>query len=87
MSYNDACSQLSFGGKVRIEYVNLLEEKGEIIRKEGMHITWVTDFPLFEEGNEAGVLQTVHHPFTSPHPEDIHLLETSPLSVCIKLFF
>jgi aspartyl-tRNA synthetase len=39
--------------------------------------TWVTDFPLFEIG-EDGRPNPVHHPFTSMHPEDLALLETEP---------
>lgn len=39
---------------------------------------WVTDFPLFMRGDQ-GQLEACHHPFTAPHPEDIHLLEESPL--------
>jgi aspartyl-tRNA synthetase len=39
---------------------------------------WVTDFPLFEKDPETGALGAVHHPFTSPLPEDVTLLETAP---------
>jgi aspartyl-tRNA synthetase len=42
---------------------------------------WVTEFPLFEGIDEDGHLQAAHHPFTMPHPEDIELIETDPLSV------
>jgi aspartyl-tRNA synthetase len=39
---------------------------------------WVTDFPLFEKDPATGALGAVHHPFTAPHPDDIHLLDTAP---------
>jgi aspartyl-tRNA synthetase len=41
---------------------------------------WVVDFPMFET-DDAGGVQAVHHPFTSPKSEDAHLLESEPLSV------
>lgn len=39
--------------------------------------TWVTDFPLFERAGD-GHLTPMHHPFTSPHPEDVGLLDSAP---------
>jgi len=41
---------------------------------------WVTDFPMFEL-DETGELTSSHHPFTSPHADEIDALETDPLSV------
>ena len=38
---------------------------------------WVIDFPMFEDDGEGG-LTAMHHPFTSPNPEDIDLMETRP---------
>jgi aspartyl-tRNA synthetase len=38
---------------------------------------WVTDFPLFGR-NDDGSVSSVHHPFTSPHPDDLHMLESEP---------
>ncbi|RFS18366.1 aspartate--tRNA ligase [Emticicia sp. C21] len=40
---------------------------------------WVLDFPLLEYGEEENRWFAMHHPFTSPKPEDIPLLETADL--------
>jgi len=42
---------------------------------------WITDFPLLEWSEEEGRFMALHHPFTSPHPEDLDLLEKSPEKV------
>ena len=39
---------------------------------------WVVDFPLLELDEESGRYHAMHHPFTSPKPEDMKLLETEP---------
>jgi len=39
---------------------------------------WVVDFPLLEWDLETNRYHAMHHPFTSPKPEDIALLETDP---------
>ena len=39
---------------------------------------WVVDFPLLEFDEESGRYHAMHHPFTSPKPEDMHLLDTEP---------
>ena len=39
---------------------------------------WVLDFPLLEWNEDAERWHAMHHPFTSPKPEDIHLLESNP---------
>ena len=42
---------------------------------------WVVDFPMYEWSDEENRLMAMHHPFTSPKPEDIPLLDTDPASV------
>ena len=39
---------------------------------------WVVDFPLLEWDEESSRYHAMHHPFTSPKPEDITLIETEP---------
>jgi aspartyl-tRNA synthetase len=52
------------------------------LRKQGdFKCLWVVDFPLLEFDDESGRWHAMHHPFTSPKPEDIHLLENNPGAV------
>lgn len=39
---------------------------------------WVVDFPLLEWDEESGRFHAMHHPFTSPKPEDLHLIKDNP---------
>ncbi len=42
---------------------------------------WVVDFPLLEKDEETGRYHAMHHPFTSPKPEQIDLLDIDPGAV------
>lgn len=46
-----------------------------MIDESKFNFVWVTDFPLFEYSPDDERFYAKHHPFTSPHPEDIHLLK------------
>jgi aspartyl-tRNA synthetase len=47
---------------------------------------WVTDFPMFEHDPETGSWQPAHHPFTSPHEEDMDRLVSDPASVRARYY-
>ncbi len=49
--------------------------------KNKFALLWVVDFPMFEWSEEEGRLMAMHHPFTSPKPEDIEKLDTDPANV------
>ncbi len=61
-------------GQVRLA----LGEKFGLRNPEEFAYLWVTDFPMFEKGDD-GSIGAVHHPFTRPHPEDEEKLATDPL--------
>src|SRR5690554_1878630 len=49
-----------------------------LIKDGDFKFVWITEFPLFEHDEETGALAPMHHPFTSPRPQDFDLLETAP---------
>ena len=54
---------------------------------EGAHaFLWVTDFPLLEWDDETGRYYASHHPFTSPNPEDVAILESDPGAVRARAY-
>jgi len=60
--------------ELRLEMGNQLE-----LRNSGVFAPlWVVDFPLLEWDEDSGRYHAMHHPFTSPKPEDIEMLDTKP---------
>jgi aspartyl-tRNA synthetase len=53
----------------------------QLISPSKYEFLWVTDFPLFHWNEEERKLESEHHPFTSPHLEDLHLIDTDPLKM------
>jgi len=62
--------------KVRREVIKRLEPAPRVAHA----LCWVVDFPLFEPDPESGQPVFAHHPFTSPHPEDVSKLESDPFA-------
>jgi aspartyl-tRNA synthetase len=61
-------------GGLRSEMANRLN----LIIPGTWEFVWVTDFPLVEYSDKERRFVAVHHPFTSPKPEDLALLDSSP---------
>jgi aspartyl-tRNA synthetase len=61
-------------GELRLEMGN----RCELRDPNKFACLWVTDFPLLEWDEDSERYHAMHHPFTSPKPEDIHMMETEP---------
>jgi len=57
-----------------------------LIQPGQMSFSWVVDFPMFARDEESGGWAAMHHPFTSPRDEDLHLLESDPAAVRAKAY-
>ena len=77
--WEQACGIL---GRVRLDSAALLQKRGKIeLRPDDWKFLWVIEFPLMIFDEEHGRYVATHHPFTSPVPEDIELLDSDPKSV------
>ncbi len=78
---------LILGGEIEKTQKQLCELRLEMGTRLGLRdknnykCLWVTDFPLLEKDEELNRFFAKHHPFTSPKPEDIALLDTDPGAV------
>ena len=69
-------------GSLRVE----LAKRFDLIDHNKMCPLWLTDFPLFEWDEEEKRFFSMHHPFTSPKPEFIDLLESNPGEVIANAY-
>jgi len=78
-NWEKACAIL---GRIRLEAAALLQKRGKLtVRHDDWKFLWVVDFPLMSFDEEAKRFVATHHPFTSPVPEDIKLLDSDPQHV------
>jgi aspartyl-tRNA synthetase len=75
------CGQLEKSRKALSELRLEMGSRLGLRDKNRFEVLWVLDFPLLEYNEEEGRWFAMHHPFTSPKPEDSNLLESSPGSV------
>ena len=76
----DATSKLL--GQLRLN----MAKKDGLLRPDEYAFTWVVDFPLVEWDAEEKRFSYVHHPFTSPHEDDLERLESEPGTVRAKAY-
>jgi aspartyl-tRNA synthetase len=58
----------------------------KLIDEKAFRFLWVTDFPLFDYDEAERRFVSLHHPFTAPMDEDVHLLESDPGKVRAKAY-
>uniref|UniRef100_A0A3Q2NNQ2 Aspartyl-tRNA synthetase 2, mitochondrial n=1 Tax=Fundulus heteroclitus TaxID=8078 RepID=A0A3Q2NNQ2_FUNHE len=70
-------------GRLRLQAAQLQEAHGLSVRDPAsFNFLWVVDFPLFlPKEDNPDELESAHHPFTAPRPEDVELLFTEPHKV------
>ena len=69
-------------GNLRLEIARQLE----ILDKGEFKFLWITEFPLLEWNEDQERYQAMHHPFTMPMDEDLHLIDTDPGKVRAKAY-
>jgi aspartyl-tRNA synthetase len=69
-------------GQLRLD----LAKRKNLFKADEYSFTWVVDFPLLEWDPEERRYVSMHHPFTSPHDEDISRLEHEPGNVRAKAY-
>ena len=65
-------------GQLRLSLGQKYSDKHGAFAKGNFRLLWVTDFPMFEWDEEEKRWNAAHHPFTSPHDEDMDRLESDP---------
>jgi aspartyl-tRNA synthetase len=68
----------SAAGQLRLALGQKYAERHGAYKHGNFRFVWVTDFPMFEWDESEGRWNAAHHPFTSPHDEDMDKLESDP---------
>ena len=68
-------------GLLRIALAQKYSDRHKLFQKGDYRFLWVTNFPMFEWDETDKRWNAAHHPFTSPHTEDMDKLETDPAMV------
>jgi aspartyl-tRNA synthetase len=68
-------------GLLRVALAQKYSDRHRLFQKGDYRFLWVTNFPMFEYDETDKRWMAAHHPFTSPHDEDMDKLETDPAMV------
>jgi len=68
-------------GLLRIALAQKYADRHKLFQKGDFRFLWVTNFPMFEYDEGEKRWMAAHHPFTSPHDEDMDKLESDPAMV------
>jgi aspartyl-tRNA synthetase len=68
-------------GLLRIALAQKYSDRHKLFQQGDYRFLWVTNFPMFEWDEGEKRWNAAHHPFTSPHDEDMDKLETDPAMV------
>ncbi len=63
-----------------------LGQKNKLIDTATFNFSWIVDFPLFDYNDDLKRYEALHHPFTSPHPDDLPTMEQKPLEVKARAY-
>ncbi len=68
-------------GILRVALAQKYSDRHKLFQKGDYRFLWVTNFPMFEYDEGEKRWMAAHHPFTSPHDEDMDKLESDPAMV------
>ena len=68
-------------GLLRVALAQKYSDKHQLFQKGDFRFLWVTNFPMFEYDEGEKRWMAAHHPFTSPHDDDMDKLESDPAMV------
>jgi aspartyl-tRNA synthetase len=74
MTAGDAAGVAKVLGLLRLA----IARRENLLSPTDYRFVWVTEFPLFEWNEDEKRWDSMHHPFTSPRPQDVPLLESAP---------
>jgi aspartyl-tRNA synthetase len=79
-------AQYTSAGEARLELARKYADKHKAFERTGdvsrdFKLLWVTDFPMFEFDDKENRWNAAHHPFTSPHEQDMGRLQSDPGAV------